>query len=613
MRGWMKRFDMQPLRLRIRHKVGTVLLGLTLLLMIIIGVFYQKQSNTMVKTLVKEQLFELTHKIADQLNMLITNNTDIVSLVSNTTQLTTTLDLMLKAPEAQRYPYQYQILEMLLDIKNASNSIKHIYITDLEGGQLLSTDPNWNSDTINPSLYKNQLTKAYINRRADDNNLLFPSYLIIDNENLAIIILEFYPETYMASIAIGGNIQAKEHAILYYRDSKGNPVLFNPSKNTDYDNDLLNKVVVESKASIPTTSISLDPMNNSSQLIGDSENANLSGVTSRFGLGHGENYQITNSSLVAITDIDNVDHFAVSVEFSFLNLGIVLRITQKEALSIVDEQMEVLLYTFALVLLLLFFVVAVVGREMLKPLHDMKEIASMIANGDLSKRISHSSNDEIGELGKMLNIMTDNLIAANHELDKKYRDKTDELSDANRHLSKVNSELMLLSMTDSLTSVANRRAFDFLLPKEWKRCQREQVSIAMLMFDIDFFKRYNDSLGHAEGDKCLVSVTNVLAKWIRRETDMLARYGGEEFVAILPNTDQKEAMRIADRIIHQFEIENIHHPDSDVCSHVSVSIGCAACVPGKQVHFNKLLNKADMAMYQAKRDGRNRVCFIGVD
>ncbi len=159
---------------------------------------------------------------------------------------------------------------------------------------------------------------------------------------------------------------------------------------------------------------------------------------------------------------------------------------------------------------------------------------------------------------------------------------------------------------DFLTGLYNRRGMEEILPIEWKRSQREKTSVALLMLDIDFFKNYNDSLGHAAGDRCLREVAEVLREACYRPGDFIFRYGGEEFLILLTNTKREGVSIVARRIQEHLEKKSIPHPASKVASYVTVSIGVS--VPDiARVGWEEGVKQADAALYQAKQNGRKRI------
>jgi len=175
-----------------------------------------------------------------------------------------------------------------------------------------------------------------------------------------------------------------------------------------------------------------------------------------------------------------------------------------------------------------------------------------------------------------------------------------------------NEELQRLSTLDGLTGIANRRRFDDFLQKEWRRAAREQSRICLILADIDYFKPYNDNYGHQQGDHTLIQVTQILSNIFNRPADLLARYGGEEFVMVLPGTSQDGARQLADTARRAIEKKHISHGHSEISDHVTISLGVACCVPGKELgSLENLIHAADKALYAAKAKGRN--CVVTLD
>ncbi len=175
-------------------------------------------------------------------------------------------------------------------------------------------------------------------------------------------------------------------------------------------------------------------------------------------------------------------------------------------------------------------------------------------------------------------------------------------------LEEVNSRLEALSATDSLTGLANRRRFDEALAAEWTRAARSRQPLALVMLDVDHFKKFNDRYGHQAGDDCLKSIATTLRSGAQRPGDLAARYGGEEFVLILPNTDAEHARVLAEMLRKTVAGLGVRHQDSPE-GKVTASIGAAITVPiGDSDHGRQeLLHLADKALYRAKHAGRNRV------
>ena len=182
-----------------------------------------------------------------------------------------------------------------------------------------------------------------------------------------------------------------------------------------------------------------------------------------------------------------------------------------------------------------------------------------------------------------------------------------EMEQVAEQLKDSNEKLEQLSLLDSLTHLNNRRYFDMQMDKEWRRAQRHQEVISLLMIDIDYFKLYNDRYGHAAGDKCLQSVATVLKAALHRPTDIIARFGGEEFVVLLPGVDQSGAEKIARVMKTLLWQAAIAHEASPVSDYVTMSIGVASVVPQADTAPLCLLKVADLALYQAKHKGRDRI------
>lgn len=180
---------------------------------------------------------------------------------------------------------------------------------------------------------------------------------------------------------------------------------------------------------------------------------------------------------------------------------------------------------------------------------------------------------------------------------------------AESELAVANLELQRLAALDGLTHLANRRRFDEYLAQEWNRMAREQKSLSLILCDIDYFKRYNDSYGHQAGDQCLQQIAERMSGVIHRPADVVARYGGEEFVIVLPNTNAEGAMHIARSLQHGIRLLQIPHAQSSVDTYVTLSMGVTATVPQPGTSADILVEMADNALYEAKARGRNLIVF----
>ena len=180
------------------------------------------------------------------------------------------------------------------------------------------------------------------------------------------------------------------------------------------------------------------------------------------------------------------------------------------------------------------------------------------------------------------------------------------LRESQRKLAETNIELQKLVALDGLTGISNRRYFDQSIEEEWMRAKRNGKPISVLFFDVDWFKSYNDTHGHLEGDLCLKRVAAVLTEHIKRPADLVARYGGEEFAMILPETPAEGAAKIAEACRRGVEQMAIANP-SAAQGRVTVSVGVACAKPAGDMQSAELMSRADRALYRAKDEGRNRV------
>ncbi|TNW44230.1 GGDEF domain-containing protein [Acinetobacter baumannii] len=167
-------------------------------------------------------------------------------------------------------------------------------------------------------------------------------------------------------------------------------------------------------------------------------------------------------------------------------------------------------------------------------------------------------------------------------------------------------QLPLLSQQDALTGLANRRYLDETLDNEWRRALRHETPLTIMMVDIDFFKPYNDSLGHLKGDQCLKDIATAISSIAARSGDLVARYGGEEFLLLFPMTNAQQAKIQAERLMNAIKKIAIVHPCSSVSPYVTISVGVATTIPRLNDSISAFVSRADHALYQAKTNGRNQ-------
>jgi diguanylate cyclase (GGDEF)-like protein len=180
-----------------------------------------------------------------------------------------------------------------------------------------------------------------------------------------------------------------------------------------------------------------------------------------------------------------------------------------------------------------------------------------------------------------------------------------------QQLAEANRQLKQFSYIDGLTAIANRRKFDEYLMTTWRRSQQEGAPVSLILIDVDYFKRYNDSLGHEAGDHALMKVAKAVSSSLFRVKDLAARYGGEEFAVILPETALSDALSVAERVRATIAALELPHPASSVLPIVTASLGVAEWRPTAFCEPSALINLADKGLYQAKAAGRNQVGTLG--
>jgi len=169
--------------------------------------------------------------------------------------------------------------------------------------------------------------------------------------------------------------------------------------------------------------------------------------------------------------------------------------------------------------------------------------------------------------------------------------------------------LAKLAITDPLCNIANRRGFEDYLAREWFRAARAGRPVSLLMIDIDYFKAFNDRYGHPAGDQCLRRVAALIDATLSRPADLVARYGGEEFVCVLPETAAEGALVLAKRVRDAVADSALVHGDSPLGQRLTISLGVATLLPSTTDEPAELIERADRALYDAKRGGRDRIAI----
>ena len=250
------------------------------------------------------------------------------------------------------------------------------------------------------------------------------------------------------------------------------------------------------------------------------------------------------------------------------------------------------------------FVGRVLHASITSKIVELTRHAAAIRSGSLHAVTTIDSRDELGVLAGTLNAMMRRIRDLVENLEAKVRQRTGELAAKNHELDLKNKALRLLSLTDRLTGLCNRRKLDQTLQAEWRRAQRYGAPYAVLMVDLDHFKRINDTYGHDVGDAVLLCMGEILVA-LSRDTDIVGRWGGEEFLLVCPETGEAEAMALAEKL--RREIEDMDFPTVGRCMTASFGLAAYAGHPDPEL----LVRHADEALYRAKQGGRNRVEAAG--
>jgi diguanylate cyclase (GGDEF)-like protein len=232
-------------------------------------------------------------------------------------------------------------------------------------------------------------------------------------------------------------------------------------------------------------------------------------------------------------------------------------------------------------------------------------ISSLRSYGDLMT--IEGNRQELANLYYTVKIARDNLEELVEIRTQELAEEIEERKKSEEKLKTANQQLEYLANIDGLTQIPNRRNFDVHLQQEWGRMSREKLYLSLILVDVDCFKQYNDYYGHQIGDDCLKQVAIALKNSIKRTGDLVARYGGEEFATVLPNTDAKGALHLAEQMRLSVAKLSLPHDNSTVSSFVTISLGIASLIPGKNISPERIIELADRALYQAKQQGRDRI------
>ncbi|ACB50040.1 putative diguanylate cyclase [Crocosphaera subtropica ATCC 51142] len=284
---------------------------------------------------------------------------------------------------------------------------------------------------------------------------------------------------------------------------------------------------------------------------------------------------------------------------------------EKEMIKANLLRMKIILSSIIISLIISTISALYTGKIIAYPLEQLTHIAQRVTQeSNFQLKAPVTTQDEVGKLATSMNQLIQwidehitELKEARQTLEKRVEQRTIELQQALK-------KLKALVNLDGLTQIFNRRYFDEVLYREWQRGRREKSVISLILCDVDYFKIYNETYGHLGGDSCLQEVAQGIRRQVKRPSDLVARYGGEEFVILLPNTDLNGALALAEMIRNAIEAMNIPHENSLVSDHVTISMGVTSKIPQETDEYEHLIEEADDALYQAKENGRNCVCYF---
>ncbi|RUL48681.1 diguanylate cyclase domain-containing protein [Lysinibacillus antri] len=307
-------------------------------------------------------------------------------------------------------------------------------------------------------------------------------------------------------------------------------------------------------------------------------------------------HNLYGDPFVALAEKGELPNLLVSVEAKHLIDE--FRVTYKEFTVMIDAERTIVRNTmktrinstlFGLVFFIIFIILINllvnfrILKSVIKPIIKLSNNVKSYTEHDFTKVVpTYNKQDELYDLIQNVDIMRTELSSSIQTLEEK-----------------VNF--------DGLTGLYNRRYFNETMLKEWAIAKEKHFPISIILFDIDFYKNFNDTYGHLAGDECLKTIATCLKNFNDEPVRFVARFGGEEFVVFLQGQDEHQAMQLAEEIRKAVENLKIPHSKSEVHDYVTISMGVATVIPTDYIKSTKIFNMADQAMYESKNNGRNRV------
>ncbi|NQY94304.1 MAG: GGDEF domain-containing protein [Campylobacteraceae bacterium] len=272
--------------------------------------------------------------------------------------------------------------------------------------------------------------------------------------------------------------------------------------------------------------------------------------------------------------------FSRELEFQAIKYTESVILNTKNNQKKAKEQIDLMIIYFIVIFFILIAILYYINKIIIKRLVTLNQNVQQKISGE-HITLSDKRNDEISHITYSINYFSKKVYVQKKQLER-------------------------LSLSDALTGIPNRRAFDIKLINEISLIKRTNYSMSILMIDVDFFKLYNDYYGHQMGDDCLQKIGKSLKSIAKRDLDLVARYGGEEFVCILSNCSEKNAKRVAQNILEKIQALKILHQKSDCSKYISVSIGLNTVSKNDNLLSKVIIEKADKSLYKAKQLGRNQ-------
>ncbi|GGA85835.1 hypothetical protein GCM10011369_29830 [Neiella marina] len=552
------------MQMSIRYKILIMLLLLAFATHSIVTSVYYFSSQKIVKDLAKYHLVSMANVQHQRMKGMIQANWDKLNLISSRTQMRTSFRRFMQDGDNESLSLVRRILQ---DAVRQSETIKDIFILNSKGTAIVSSarskdGQSFASHQLFDQGLSHQTTSMLLaEEEYQAPTFIFSSPLLLDGELLGVVAMQVNMDRLNDFMRDYSGLGQTGEVFMATKTYRNNILVFTPLRFED-----------------------------SLQLF--SSGAGMSELIA-------EDFRGGEDILKSVEDYRGKPVFAISRLIPEFDIVIIVKMDEEEVLSINEDLKHLIIYLIFFLLIVVLVASLVLAHKITRPVINLTEVAVMISEGHLEKRIKNFTDDELGRLAQALNTMADRLIQSNLVLEEKVEAKTSELR-------AVNAKLEQLAQTDALTGLKNRGYFDGQAEIEWRRNMRNSTHLSFLLIDIDYFKRVNDNMGHSTGDKYLKSVAGALKETIRRAEDIVARLGGEEFVVLLGNTIESEALQMADRIHQQIEKLELPNEYSDVANYVTVSIGLYSAIPSPDSTIETSLELADKALYEAKAAGRNR-------